>query len=44
MVGGLCFDEMYLEPARMKLGFEMCLYYFLFSDLLTLLFNKEGLQ
>jgi hypothetical protein len=40
MVGGLCFDEMYLEPARMKLGFEMCL----FSDLLTLLFNEEGLQ
>jgi hypothetical protein len=26
----------------MKLGFEMCLYSFLFSDLSTPLFNKEG--
>jgi hypothetical protein len=42
MVGGLCFDEMYLEFARMKLGLDMCLYSFLFSGLLTLLFNKEG--
>jgi len=40
--GRLCFDEMYLELASMKLGFEMCLYSFLFSDLPTPLFNKEG--
>jgi hypothetical protein len=36
-------ELMYWNAVHMqKLGFEMCLYAFLFSDLLTLLFNKEG--